>query len=296
MRVLVTIPHFFRTEAVAGHGSEKGDTAGRAAAMTACLTTLRQTFGYGQAHMENSGRRCNGRLGTDIDIVVCTTGDAHLVAHLPGHLFRHHATNAEPRLLGYECHTILAEALGRYDYYGFMEDDLLLTDPLYFWKIGWFSQVVGGDAVLQPHRFELSPDPPVQKLYIDRALGDPTISPRFQNRSQQPSLTGRVMGRDVGFERPDNPHAGCFFLTDAQMAHWTRQPYFLDRADGFWGPLESAATLGLMRTFRVYKPISANAGFLEIQHLDRRYLGTRVRYAEGFRLSPGEAQGAARKS
>ena len=39
------------------------------------------------------------------------------------------------------------------------------------------------------------------------------------------------------------------------------------------GPLESAATLGIMRHFRVYKPARENAAFLEIEHLDRRYLG-----------------------
>ncbi len=84
------------------------------------------------------------------------------------------------------------------------------------------------------------------------------------------------MGNEVDFERVDNPHAGCFFLNAKQMQRWTEQPYFLDRSSEFWGPLESAATLGIMRTFDVYKPAVRNAGFLEICHLDPRYLGRRV--------------------
>lgn len=279
MRVLVTIPHFFRKAEVAAYGSEKGDGAQRRQAIFACLMSLHQTFGHGQAYTENVRVRCNGLLSAGLDVVVCTTEGAHLVDSLPSDLFRHHPTEADPRLLGYECHTVLADSLGKYDYYCFMEDDLLLTDPLFFWKIAWFSRAVGDHAVLQPHRFELSTDPPVRKLYIDSRLADPTISARFQDRAVSPRLTGQVMGRDVGFERVDNPHAGCFFLTSAQMERWIGKPYFLDRADGFAGPLESAATLGLMRTFHVYKPTGANAGFLEIRHLDNRYLGKRVRFA-----------------
>ena len=38
-------------------------------------------------------------------------------------------------------------------------------------------------------------------------------------------------------------------------------------------PLESAATLGLARTFAVYKPDGASTPFLEIEHLDSRFSG-----------------------
>ena len=38
------------------------------------------------------------------------------------------------------------------------------------------------------------------------------------------------------------------------------------------GPLESAATLGVMRTFRVYKPADANAAFLELEHTGSGFL------------------------
>jgi hypothetical protein len=56
------------------------------------------------------------------------------------------------------------------------------------------------------------------------------------------------------------------------MEHWARQPYFLDRAAFFIGALESAATLGIMRTFQVYKPVLENGDFLEIRHHGTAYL------------------------
>ena len=52
-----------------------------------------------------------------------------------------------------------------------------------------------------------------------------------------------------------------------------RQAVFFDRDISFAGPLESAATLGIMKTFRIYKPANDNAGFFEILHTNNRYLG-----------------------
>jgi hypothetical protein len=84
--------------------------------------------------------------------------------------------------------------------------------------------------------------------------------------NEQPQLRSTLMGAPLAFRRPLNPHSGCYFLTREQMAHWTRQPYFLDRSTAFIGPLESAATLGVMRAFNIYKPARENANFLEIEH------------------------------
>jgi hypothetical protein len=49
-------------------------------------------------------------------------------------------------------------------------------------------------------------------------------------------------------------------------------PHFLDRDTCFTGPLESAATLGLLKTFQIYKPAPAMAGFLEIQHYGQAFI------------------------
>jgi len=279
MRILITIPHFYRAKAGAPdgreplHGSGAAKAEGRVQALTRCLFSLCETFGPQQSFIGSPNIPCNGSVASQIEIVVCTTGNHHLMNRLPQGVFRHHSTGTEPLFLGYSCHEVLADNLGRYDYYCFLEDDILLSDPLFFWKQAWFTQMVGDRAVLQPHRFETSDQLPQQKLYIDGPIRDPTIAPRFQDKRVRPRMRGRVLGVEVAFERVDNPHSGCFFLTENQMKRWMEQPYFLDRSAEFWGPLESAATLGVMRTFETYKPALENAGFLEVHHLDTRYLG-----------------------
>jgi len=61
------------------------------------------------------------------------------------------------------------------------------------------------------------------------------------------------------------------------MSQWAARPEFLNRDTSFVGPLESAASFAVTRFFRAYKPARENAGFLEIRHLDNRYLGTRIK-------------------
>ena len=139
----------------------------------------------------------------------------------------------------------------------------------------WFNRMAGDEAALQPNRFELAIGQNWHKLYIDGNLKQPEISERLQDVSDRPVLSGEALGAEFRFERVNNPHSGCFFLNARQMAHWAAQPGFLVREAAFAGPLESAATLGLMRHFRVYKPARENAGFLEVRHLDNRYLGVR---------------------
>jgi hypothetical protein len=89
------------------------------------------------------------------------------------------------------------------------------------------------------------------------------------------------MEQNVKFQRSLNPHSGCYFLNAEQLEYWTKQPHFLDRDCSFIGPLESAATLGMMKTFKIYKPSPANSNFLEIQHFGANFLsliGTQVTY------------------
>ena len=109
----------------------------------------------------------------------------------------------------------------------------------------------------------------------------------FQDLTVTPIATGKLLGTTVTFERAKNPHAGCFFLNGRQMETWASQPYFLDRDTSFVGPLESAATLGIMRTFRVYKAAAESAAFLEIEHFGTSFLGNLRRRADVAGGMPG---------
>jgi hypothetical protein len=106
--------------------------------------------------------------------------------------------------------------------------------------------------------------------------------------AEKPELLGKIMNHPVTFCRAANPHSGCYFLNNRQMEHWVKQPHFLDRDTSFVGPLESAATLGIMRTFKIYKPAPTNASFLEIQHFGTAFLnliGNQVSISPSWDLS-----------
>ena len=271
MRILAAIPHYFEAAAAGGrHGSTR-DPGPRVEALTACVAALRQHFGGPQVVIDIAGRRgrpANARLAASrLDIIVCTTKGRHLLPEIPlaGEAFRHHPTDADPPYLGYECHAALYERLGDYDYYCYLEDDLIVRDPWLFAKLGWFARLAGPGALLMPNRYEVARDGVAWKAYIDGDLA-PGVAGRFQDVAIEPTRAGPYLGLDVTFRRPTNPHSGCFFLDSSQLHAWSARPDFLERGAQFVGPLESAATLGPMRAFRIYKPTPEFASFLEVEH------------------------------
>jgi hypothetical protein len=275
MRVLVAIPHYFR-DAGGGevldhsHASLAGDPTPRVAALTGCITALHQLYGRAQRIINQTSLRAlpaNTPQQCDLDIVVCTTGDEHLVSrlHLPVGSFRQRSTCCRPLLLGFECHAVLRDGLGSYDVFAYLEDDLLCRDPWFIAKLEWFNTHLGDEVLLQSNRYEVQSLGFVPKAYIDGDIAR-HLTAQYQNLNEIPELSSNVLGIPVRFHRPANPHSGCFFLNARQMAAWASRPYFLDRDTSFIGPLESAATLGIMKTFRVYKPAVENASFLEIEH------------------------------
>ena len=276
MRILFTIAHFFNPSGSGKHASERNEPHSRLNALTTCLTALRGLYGKSQCMIhigECATIPANQTQIHEVEIVVCTTQNYHLIPHLslPQNFFVHHATTVEPMMLGFECQAVLQANLGKFDYYCYLEDDLILHDPWLFVKLNWFARHAGNENLLQPNRYEISPQGLVTKVYIDGDLM-PHITTRFQNVKEQTLLTGQIMDQPVQFLRALNPHAGCYFLNAEQMAHWAGQPHFLDHDTSFISPLESAATLGIMRTFRIYKSAPAYASFLEIQHFGNSYL------------------------
>jgi hypothetical protein len=185
-------------------------------------------------------------------------------------------------MLGFECHRVLAMHLGKYDYYCFLEDDLVIRDTLFFEKLNQFNRLTQVQDLLQPNRYEISARSPFHKAYVDGDIR-PGATNMFQQIENQSDLQGQLMGLSLKFRRPLNPHSGCFFLNQEQMAYWVHQPHFLERDVRFISPLESAATLGIMKTFRIYKPTRECANFFEIQHADNRFIqliGNTVRINE----------------
>jgi hypothetical protein len=119
--------------------------------------------------------------------------------------------------------------------------------------------------------FEAGLNTLVPRVYVDGDLAEGATAP-FQNVHDSGPLTGEVLGRMVQFQPALNPHSGCFFLNARQLEHWARQPHFTDHESRFLGPLESAATLGIIRTSKVYRPAVADADFPDVQHFGTGYL------------------------
>ncbi|MGI0500503.1 calcium-binding protein [Limnospira platensis] len=298
MRILVTIPHFFNSQGDATHGSLSKDPRPRLIGLTMGLTALRALYDQRQCIIDIG--KCeafgvNHAQDNRVDILLCTTQDCHLLnqLQLPPEFYRHCPTEAEPMKLGFECQDLLRSGLGKYDYYCYLEDDLILHDPWFFIKLAWFNAYAGDDCLLQPNRYEVSPYGLINKAYVDGDLL-PHVTAKFQNIRDRPQLVGKVMEQPIQFNRSLNPHAGCYFLNNNQMEHWVKQPYFLDRDSSFVGPLESAATLGIMKSFRIYKPAPAYANFLEIQHFGSTFLsliGKQVKLGNSPHQTNGEVEG-----
>jgi hypothetical protein len=276
MRILFTIAHFFRPDSKGKHASQRKNPQPRIQALTQSITNLHQLFGKSQSII-NIGQRlafpANQPESSQLDIIICTTQDCHLLDQLslPSHFYRHYPTQAEPILLGFECQAVLRDNLGKYDYYCFLEDDLIIHDPWFFVKLNWFTQQASDLSLLQPNRYEVSINNLTDKAYVDGDLL-PRVTAPFQNVQERAELKGKIMGMPITFHRALNPHSGCYFLNANQMTYWAKQAHFIDRDTSFVSPLESAATLGIMKTFRIYKTVPQQANFLEIQHFGTGFL------------------------
>ncbi|WP_374447489.1 hypothetical protein [Stella sp.] len=298
MRILVAIPHYVGPPAPGGtvYGSSQPDAGPvRAAALARTIAGLAVHLGPSQARIgwagppppdappvpAGSGRvrfqRANrGALPAALDIRVVVVEDRHVLdrVRLPPSAFQVERVTldrlgGDPRMLGFACLDLLAAQAEGYDWIGYMEDDTVVGDPWFLRKIALLERASQGEAVLLPNRFEADPEGRYWKLYVDGPI-PPRITAPWQDVGRHASMNLSHLGEPVVVERPTNPHAGCWFLSARQFARWRAQPHFADRRPLFIGPLESAATLGVMRTFRVYKPGLDCASFLEAEHLNNR--------------------------
>ncbi len=214
MRILLTIPHYYRADRIGFHGSRrKGAAAARQAALLRCILALHHHYGADKQGILDGPSRyvhaVNSAYGHELTIVVCVHGDAHVLEGLPTALYERVASTRAPQLLGYTCHEILRDGLGQYDYYGYLEDDIHLFDPLFFQKLTWFTGFAGDHAVLQPNRYERMVAPSFHKVYMDGPPVDTTMSTQFQDMTHYPTRTATLMGQTLTFERVNNPHSAA---------------------------------------------------------------------------------------
>jgi hypothetical protein len=280
VRILITIPHYFGGQAspAVNRSTQASARTERLRALVSAISSLHQSLGsstYGLDHGARTAWPMAQERPHALDILIVTTGQAHLVDELAPfrRMFRHQSTDAEPQMLGFECHKLLRNARGNYDYYAYVEDDIVLVDPLFLRKRKLFDERFGPQALLQPNRYEATPIPPVTKLYVDYRLAL-HVTARYQDLTEEPRLELPFLDTNIVFERSSYPSAGCFFLNDTQLGIWTDGPHFLDGDVSYLSPLDSAVTLSVMKTFHIYKPVLEQAWFLEVLHASPRWIGS----------------------
>jgi hypothetical protein len=204
---------------------------------------------------------------TRLELALNSLPGRHVAAALPEHqrtrlqVFANDHVD-DPLFLGFEAQEAFADRIDQFDWFLFLEDDLVLSDSLLLEKLAFFNQAAPTDAVLLPHRFEVWHG---RKVWIDR---------RSRRHPGEDMTAGRLTELKIGgwrFAEPTNPHAGFYALTQSQVRRWLATGRQWYKLCSFFGPLESAATGCLEECFRLYKPHPDNIDFLEIRHFGTKY-------------------------
>jgi hypothetical protein len=283
MRLLVTIAHYFKHDAPdTKHeapadwrhslGSRRAPFA-RIAALNAQIVALHRYFGCYRLSISPDGPPSSWGGGTSrLDIVIITVRGANLLEWigLDPATYEVAYFDGAPEMLPFEAQRIMRERAGEYDIYGYLEDDLIIDDPLFFAKIEWFAGHFGPRAILMPLRFEMAHTGTPAKVAIDVRLSRTAVAP-FRRAELPVTLVGHWQGEERTFFLPNNPHAGCFFVTDLQLKLWMAEPSFYDLDASWIDPLVSAATYAPGKVFGLYRAAAPDPWFLEIEHYGTRY-------------------------
>jgi hypothetical protein len=276
MRLLVVIPHYFGPSHPDNNLPAIGsyiEPLGRIAALNETVVALHRHFGPDRHFYDGTPIPADAH-GPErrLDIVIVAIRGYELVDELgfaPGTVEVDYV-DCKPPWIAFEAQRVFRERLGRYDFYCFMEDDLVIHDPAFFDKLAWFQGSFGPKTLLMPVRCEIPATGNPAKVIIDLDLAAEWYLP-FRRPGQAEELEGAWNGRAQVFELPKNPHSGSFFLAAEQMDRWVRQPSYDDRDASWTGPFESAGTLSVGKVFDLYKPVRPDPFFLEIQHFGVRY-------------------------
>lgn len=221
-----------------------------------------------QAKIEKLQTTIDGLLASfahcHLTIVIKTVADRHITAYLPDHQIGcievQEEIDVDPMFIGFRCQDELVKRVEDFDWFVFLEDDIVLHDSFILEKLTRFNTKGGLDRdLLLPNRYELWE---VTKRYIDLTID---IEMNW-NRLSTLAID------DVKFSECTNPHSGFFCLSKLQLKRWIESGReWKDKNLGFGGPRECAATYSLLECFSLYKPHASNLHFFEVRHYDTKY-------------------------
>ena len=159
----------------------------------------------------------------------------------------------------------LLEQADNYDLIGYLEDDILISDPEFFAKILYLDKFSDQKYVFLPHRCEHISGRGDVILSGDPDGGRPDL---FWDTGETISIPWPLGNRR--FYRATNPHSGCYFLSRRQ-ALCVRDFWAAKNWRPNWnlsGPLEQACSGMLLPVMRLMKPIPEHYRFLMVRHQD----------------------------
>ena len=200
----------------------------------------------------------------ELTIVIKTVADQHITAYLPEYQINciqvQEESDLDPMFMGFKCQDELVKRVDEFDWFLFLEDDILLEDSFILEKLEKFNTNCGSKrALLFPNRYELWEG---TKRYIDLII----------DRGLEWNRLSTVEVDGVKFGECTNPHSGFFGLSKDQVKLWMESGREWNNKNlGFGGPRECAATFSLLECFSIYKPHPTNLHFFEVRHYDTKY-------------------------
>lgn len=236
-----------------------------------------------QAKIEKLKTTIDGLISSfahcQLTIVLKTIAGRQITAYLPEYQIAciqvHEEIDIDPMFIGFRCQDELIKRVNDFDWFIFLEDDIILQDSFLLEKLGRFNAKVGLERdVLLPNRYELWE---ATKRYIDLTI--------IQEMAWSKLSTLELDG--VKFAECVNSHSGFFCLSQNQIKLWIESGREWKYKDlGFGGPRECSATMSLLECFSLYKPHPENLNFLEVRHYDTKYSQLYPELAPDYIFSP----------
>jgi hypothetical protein len=190
-----------------------------------------------------------------VEVHVVVTGEMwlHEVLDLYKSRIHIHQLHLEdPRQLPLEAVRHLLDATPVADLSMYLEDDLVIQDPLYIDKQAWFHQRTDHRFVLMPHRYEPTIANSPKRFFVDGPIKEDGCSEEMWIENEAVIAHGRFWdGQDLSFARALNPHSGTFCISVFQVDQLRSRPW---PPEEFVGPLETAATGSVFGHFEILKP------------------------------------------
>ena len=279
------IPHYFKTDSTSSpsiYGSTRENNQFKrslsfARSLESLLSLERSPSDYILNIKNKSLERtveCHESSPLNISITIFTNGRDHLDDVLALYASRVkivHCVNCEdPTRIPYITMLNLLQSDSSADIYGFIEDDLVITDPLYFDKINAFYQSFPNGHILMPHRYEKTTLNRPHKFYVDGLISTQNYSSDLLTESSNNRIlhSYQFMGSTIDLVKASNPHSGCVFFANSHRATAIEN---LPPAP-FMNMLETASTGVAIKSFSILKTCWSQRNFFQIEHGNPSFL------------------------